>query len=74
MWGGVAVPRGTPPEIIELLNREINAGLANPTIKAKLANLTAMPLVLTPTELSAYLAADVEKMGKVVDFIGIKQD
>jgi tripartite-type tricarboxylate transporter receptor subunit TctC len=74
VWGGVAVPRGTPPEIIELLNREINAGLANPAIKAKLADLTATPLVFTPTELSAYLAADVEKWGKVVNFIGLKLD
>ena len=74
VWGGVAVPRGTPPEIIELLNREINAGLANPAIQAKLADLTATPLVFTPTELSAYLAADVEKWGKVVNFIGLKLD
>jgi tripartite-type tricarboxylate transporter receptor subunit TctC len=74
LWAGVAAPRGTPPEIIELLNREINAGLANPTIKAKLADLTATPLVFTPTELSTYLAAEVEKWGKVVNFIGTKLD
>jgi tripartite-type tricarboxylate transporter receptor subunit TctC len=74
LWGGVAVPKGTPPEIIERLNREINAGMANPTIKAKLADLTATPLVLTPTELSTYLAADVEKWGKVVNFIGARLD
>lgn len=74
VWGGVAAPRGTPHEIIELLNREINAGLANPTIKAKLADLTATPLIFTPAELTAYFAAEVEKWGKVVNFIGAKLD
>lgn len=74
LWGGVAVPRATPPEIVELLNREINAGLANPTIQAKLADLTATPLVFTPTELTAHLAAEVEKWGKVVSFLGLRLD
>jgi tripartite-type tricarboxylate transporter receptor subunit TctC len=74
VWGGVAAPRGTPHEIIELLNREINAGLANPTIKAKLADLTATPLIFNPAELTAYFAAEVEKWGKVVNFIGAKLD
>lgn len=74
LWGGVAAPKGTPPEIIELLNREINTGLADPTIKAKLEDLTATPLVSTPAELSMHLAADVEKWGKVVDFIGLRLD
>ena len=74
LWGGVAVPRGTPPEIIEVLNREINAGLANPAIKAKLTDLTATPLVFTPTELSMHLATEVERWGKVVNFIGLKLD
>jgi tripartite-type tricarboxylate transporter receptor subunit TctC len=74
LWGGVAVPKGTPPDIIEVLNREINAGLANPAIKAKLAELTATPLVFTPTGLSTYLATEVEKWGKVVNFLGLKLD
>ena len=74
VWGGVAAPRGTPHEIIERLNREINAGLANPAIKASLADLTATPLVFTPAELSAYLATEMEKWGKVVNFIGAKLD
>jgi tripartite-type tricarboxylate transporter receptor subunit TctC len=68
------VPKGTPPDIIEVLNREINAGLANPAIKAKLAELTATPLVFTPTGLSTYLATEVEKWGKVVNFLGLKLD
>jgi tripartite-type tricarboxylate transporter receptor subunit TctC len=74
LWAGVAAPKGTPLEIIELLNREINAGLADPSVKTKLAGLTATPLVLSSTELSAYLAAEIEKWGKVVNFIGTKLD
>jgi tripartite-type tricarboxylate transporter receptor subunit TctC len=53
---GVAVPRGTPPEIIAKLNHEINAGLANPSIKARLAELVTTPLPMTPAEFGAYMA------------------
>jgi tripartite-type tricarboxylate transporter receptor subunit TctC len=74
VWGGVAAPRGTPHEIIDRLNREINAGLANPAIKTRLAELTATPLIFTPAELTAYFATEVEKWGKVVDFLGLKLD
>jgi tripartite-type tricarboxylate transporter receptor subunit TctC len=74
VWGGVAVPRGTPHEIIELLNREINAGLMNPAIKAKLTDLTAEPLILSPGELTVYFASEVEKWGKVVNSLGLRPD
>ena len=47
-WGGVGVPNGTPTDIILRLNREINAGLANPTIRARLADVGTVPMVLTP--------------------------
>jgi tripartite-type tricarboxylate transporter receptor subunit TctC len=70
IWAGVAAPKGTPPEIIGRLNREINAGLANPVVKAKLADLTATPLIFTPAELTALLEAEVEKWGRVVHAIG----
>ena len=69
---GVGVPRGTPPEIIERLNHEINAGLGNPAIKARLADLVTTPLVLSPAEFGAYMAAETEKWGKVVKAAGIK--
>jgi tripartite-type tricarboxylate transporter receptor subunit TctC len=71
-WCGLGVPNGTPPEIIEQLNREINAGLANPAIKARLAEVATTPMFFTPAEFGAYMAAEIEKWGKVVRFAGIK--
>ena len=73
-WAGVGVPKGTPPEIIARLNRDINAGLADPTIKARLAEVGTVPMVLTAAEFSAYVAAESEKWAKVVKFAGIKPE
>jgi tripartite-type tricarboxylate transporter receptor subunit TctC len=71
-WQGVGVPRGTPNEIIERLNREINDGLANPVIKARLADAATTPMVFTPAEFGAYMAAETEKWGKVIRAANIK--
>jgi tripartite-type tricarboxylate transporter receptor subunit TctC len=73
-WQGVGVPRGTPDEIVERLNREINDGLANPVIKARLADAATTPMVFTPVEFGAYMAAETEKWGKVIKFAGIKPE
>ncbi len=73
-WCGVGVPRGTPPEIIERLNREINAGLVNPTIKARLVDVATTPIFFTPAEFGAYMAAEVEKWGKVIRASGIRPE
>jgi hypothetical protein len=73
-WQGVGAPRGTPNEIIERLNREINDGLVNPVIKARLADAATTPMVFTPAEFGAYMAAETEKWGKVVKFAGMKPE
>jgi tripartite-type tricarboxylate transporter receptor subunit TctC len=71
-WAGVGVPRGTPPEIIDRLNRDINAGLVNPTVRARLADAGTIPMVVSAAEFGAYVAAEAEKWAKVVKLAGIK--
>ncbi len=71
-WLGVGVPRNTPLEVIEKLNREINAGLANPSIKARLAEFGGTPILSTPAEFAAFVTAETEKWAKVVRFSGVK--
>ena len=73
-WAGLGVPKGTPTEIIARLNHEINAGLANPTIKSRLAEVGTIPMIFTATEFGAYIAAESEKWAKVVKVAGIKPE
>jgi tripartite-type tricarboxylate transporter receptor subunit TctC len=73
-WAGLGAPRGTPPEIIERLNREINAGLNDPGVKAQLATVSTTPLIFTPAEFGAYMASEVEKWGKVVRTAGVRPE
>jgi tripartite-type tricarboxylate transporter receptor subunit TctC len=73
-WSGVAAPRGTRREIIDLLNREINAGLASPSIKTRLAELGTTPMLVTPAGFGELLVAETEKWGKVVKFAGLKPE
>src|SRR5205807_916672 len=69
-WWGVGVPKGTPAEIVDKLNREINAVLAEPSIKTRLADLGSAPLIVTPQAFGAFLAAETEKWAKAVKFSG----
>jgi tripartite-type tricarboxylate transporter receptor subunit TctC len=71
-WCGVGVPRGTPMEIMERLNREINAGLNDPIIRARLAQVATTPILFTPDEFGAYMAAEVTKWRKVVQTANVK--
>jgi tripartite-type tricarboxylate transporter receptor subunit TctC len=70
-WCGVGAPRGTPPEIINLLNREINAFLADPRTQAKFAEVTVIPAVFTPAQASERVLRDKERWSKVVQSAGI---
>jgi tripartite-type tricarboxylate transporter receptor subunit TctC len=70
----VAVRKGTSSEIIERLNREINAGLANPAVKAQLEETGGVPMSLTPAEFGALVTAETEKWAKVVKLAGIKAE
>ena len=71
---GMGAPKKTPPEIIEKLNKEINAVLAEPEMKKRLTELGGEPLISTPEAFGAMIAAETEKWGKVVTSAGLKID
>jgi tripartite-type tricarboxylate transporter receptor subunit TctC len=71
-WAGIGAPKNTPAEIIDKLNREINGGLFDPKIKARIADLGGMVLALSPTEYGKRIAEETEKWAKVIKFSGAK--
>jgi tripartite-type tricarboxylate transporter receptor subunit TctC len=73
-WFGVGVPKGTPPAIVEKLNREINGALADARIKARFAELGAVPFSATPDQMVAHVASETEKWGRAVKFSGATVD
>jgi tripartite-type tricarboxylate transporter receptor subunit TctC len=73
-WYGVGAPKNTPAEIIERLNKEINAGLADPKLKARLADLGGMMLTGSAAEFGAFIVEETEKWAKVVKFSGAKAE
>jgi tripartite-type tricarboxylate transporter receptor subunit TctC len=73
-WYGVGAPRGTPADIIERLNREINAGLADAKVKARLNDLGGLPLTGSAAAFGQFIADETEKWAKVVKFSGAKPD
>ena len=73
-FAGIGVPKGTPAEIITLLNRELNAGVADAKIRQRITELGGTPLGGTPAEFATILSEAVEKWGKVIKFAGIKAD
>jgi tripartite-type tricarboxylate transporter receptor subunit TctC len=73
-WFGIAAPSGTPAEIIGMLNRETNAGLADPKIKARLTDMGGMLLAGSPADFGKLIADETEKWGKVIKSAGIKAE
>jgi len=73
-WYGIGAPRDTPAKIVEKLNKEINAGLADPNMKARLVDLGGTVLAGSPADFGKLIAEETEKWGKVVRFTGIKAD
>jgi tripartite-type tricarboxylate transporter receptor subunit TctC len=74
VWFGVGAPRNTSAEIVGKLHGEINAGLADPRIKARLADLGSTPLVGSPADFGKLIADETEKWAKVIKFAGVKAD
>jgi tripartite-type tricarboxylate transporter receptor subunit TctC len=70
-WFGIGVPKGTPPAVIEKLNREVNLALADPKIKAQLADLGGIIMAGTPADFGKVILDETEKWGKVVRAAGV---
>ena len=73
-WLGIGAPKNTPVEIVDKLNKETNAGLADPNMKARLADLGGTVLAGSPADFGKLIAEETEKWGKVVKFSGAKAD
>ena len=64
----------TPTEVVDKLNKEINAGLTDPAIKARIAELGSVPMPMTPVDFAKFIAEETEKWAKVIKFSGAKAD
>ena len=73
-WYGVGAPNNTPAEIVDKLNKEINAGLVNPKLRAQLADLGGTVLPGSAADFGKLIAEETEKWAKVVKFSGAKPD
>jgi tripartite-type tricarboxylate transporter receptor subunit TctC len=73
-WNGIAAPKSTPIEIIQKLNQEINAGLAEVKMRARFAELGGIVLAGSPGDFGKLIAEDTEKWAKVIKFAGIKPE
>jgi tripartite-type tricarboxylate transporter receptor subunit TctC len=73
-WTGVGAPKATPAEIVEKLNKEINAALADPKMKARLADLGGNAFEGSPADFGRLIAEETEKWAKVIKFAGVKAE
>ena len=71
-WFGIGAPRSAPADVIDKLNKEINAGLADPKIKARLADADATPFIVSPAAFGKFISDETEKWAKVIRAAGIK--
>ena len=71
VWYGISAPKGTPGDVVEILNKSVAAALANPKMQAKLADLGGIPMPMGPEEFGKFIAAETEKWAKVVKFANI---
>jgi tripartite-type tricarboxylate transporter receptor subunit TctC len=74
LWHGLGAPKNVPPDIAELLHKEVNLALADPTIKKRLASLGSTPMPMTRSAFAKFVAQDAEKWATVVKFAGITGD
>jgi tripartite-type tricarboxylate transporter receptor subunit TctC len=74
VWYGIVAPKGTPAEIVDALNAALNAVLAEPKLKARLAELGGAPMPTTPAEFGKFIDVEIEKWGKVVRAANIKPE
>jgi tripartite-type tricarboxylate transporter receptor subunit TctC len=72
VWYGISAPKGTPPEVIDKLNKAVNTVLANPKVIARLRDLGGEPMPMTPAEFGKLVADETEKWGKVIRAARIK--
>jgi tripartite-type tricarboxylate transporter receptor subunit TctC len=73
-WYGIGAPNGTPSDVIDKISKEINAGLADPKLKERIAEFGGTPLALSPAEFGKFIADETEKWAKVIKSAGIKPE
>jgi tripartite-type tricarboxylate transporter receptor subunit TctC len=73
-WHGIGAPRSTPTELVELLNKQINAGLADSKIKARIADLGYQAFATSPAEFAKFIGEETDKWAKIVKISGAKAE
>jgi tripartite-type tricarboxylate transporter receptor subunit TctC len=74
VWYGISAPKGTPPEVVAILNKAVNAALADPKMVARFAELGAVPMPMSPQEFGKLIDSETDKWRKVVEFANISVD
>jgi tripartite-type tricarboxylate transporter receptor subunit TctC len=72
-WLGIGAPRGIASDIVERMSKEISSGLADPSVKAQLADSAHVPMPMTPAEFGKFIAYETEKFRKLIESTGVKR-